>query len=63
MIAFQLLWTKLFIDSTTYSTLLKHFIFHFYLIEVALSDSGHKTFWKRETGSMFSLQKTLFSNS
>ena len=54
MIAFQLLQTKLFID-----TLLKHFIFHSYLIEVALSDSGHKTFWKRETGSMFSLLKTV----
>ena len=26
-----------------------------------LSDPGHKKFWKRETGSMFSLWKTLES--
>ena len=38
-----------------------HFeIFHLLLVFELLpsSDSGHKKFWKRETGSMFSLQKT-----
>ena len=46
---------SLFIDSK----LLKRSIFHSYLSEVASSDPGHKKFWKRETGRMFSLRKTI----
>ena len=47
------------VDSTIYRQYtFETFHFPLFFELPPLSDPGHKKFWKRETGSMFSLRKT-----